>query len=299
MPQIGSSSALSQYRTCRSRSAGWTRARIGPTTDGPVTARIAPASTAPPRDRPSISPAVDRAERDRGQHADDDQPDHDLPGVSWSGSAGSRSGRRRTRSRRRPPRPAAGRPGRRSWPGSRRWCRAPAHEPGEQQQDRARARAGGWPAPGSRRPGARSARCRAPHERSVTPPHPPLLRRPAAAVRQRRPGAASPAAGDGHRRQPDTPTWAVVKARSRRESRVNASHQVRIAPDPVPVAGQERDVDEQPGHPAGEAAEPERPGRQHRLAAGDVGGRAEVAVPERPGRGAGPPPRAGSGGPAW
>ena len=51
-------------------------------------------------------------------------------------------------------------------------------------------------------------------------------------------------------------------------------------PDPVAPAGEEADVDEQPDHPAGEAAEvhPER--RDDRFAAGDVGGRAQIAVLE-------------------
>src|SRR5450755_696388 len=55
--------------------------------------------------------------------------------------------------------------------------------------------------------------------------------------------------------------------------------------DPVAITGEEGDVDEQPGHPAGEAAEPKWPGRQDGPPAGDVGGRADISVPERPGRG--------------
>src|SRR6204780_432868 len=52
---------------------------------------------------------------------------------------------------------------------------------------------------------------------------------------------------------------------------------------PVAVAGQKRDVDEQPGQPAQESAEMQGPGGDRRAAAGDVGGRAEVPVAERPG----------------
>src|SRR5215469_10580351 len=46
----------------------------------------------------------------------------------------------------------------------------------------------------------------------------------------------------------------------------------------VPVAGQERDVDEQPGHPAWESAELQPPDRNDSTSPGDVGSGAEVAV---------------------
>src|SRR5215469_3806144 len=51
--------------------------------------------------------------------------------------------------------------------------------------------------------------------------------------------------------------------------------------DPVAVAGQERDVDEQPDHPAREARQLHRPGRDDGVTAVDVGRRPEVVVLER------------------
>ena len=81
----------------------------------------------------------------------------------------------------------------------------------------------------------------------------------------------------------------VVKARSRRDVAAEGQPPGQDRADPVAVAGQERDVDEQPGQPA----QPSRrsrsgPADTHRPAAGDVGGRAQVAVPERLGRAAAP-----------
>src|SRR5215467_6174481 len=52
-------------------------------------------------------------------------------------------------------------------------------------------------------------------------------------------------------------------------------------PDAVAPAGEEADMDEQPGDPADEAAEVQLPGGDDGAPAGDVGGRAQVAVLER------------------
>src|SRR5215472_19050024 len=52
-------------------------------------------------------------------------------------------------------------------------------------------------------------------------------------------------------------------------------------PDAVAPAGEEADVDEQPGDPAGEAAEVQLPGGDDGAPAGDVGGRAQVVIAER------------------
>ena len=69
-------------------------------------------------------------------------------------------------------------------------------------------------------------------------------------------------------------------------------------PEAVAVAGEEADVDEQPADPAEEAAEVQPPGRDDGVAAGDVGGRAQVVVAERLVTGLARRPRGGSGGPA-
>jgi hypothetical protein len=49
---------------------------------------------------------------------------------------------------------------------------------------------------------------------------------------------------------------------------VKASHQGEDRADAVAVAGQERDVDEQPDHPDRKSRELDRPGRDDGLAAG-------------------------------
>src|SRR4051812_40973729 len=82
-----------------------------------------------------------------------------------------------------------------------------------------------------------------------------------------RPGGRSVGVGHGE---------GAFAARSGGEGDGPAEHRSQ----PAAEAGEEGQVDEEPDEPAGEAREVQRAGLDHGLAAGDVGGAAEIQVLE-------------------